>query len=132
MNNASFFMAMEPPTITAQCQKIGVSKTGKKYVYKDAKLLAAQAKLTAHLAQHAPEIPADDAVRLSVKWLFRGSVQPDGTPKTTKPDTDNLQKMLKDSMTRVGFWRDDALVAEEFCGKYWAQTPGIYVKVEAI
>ena len=37
-------------------------------------------------------------------------------------------------MTDVGFWKDDALVAEEFVGKYWAdmEHTGIYIRVEVI
>ena len=128
-----FFMAMEPPTTTAQMQRLGVSKAGKKYVYKDAKLLDAQAKLTAGLAQHAPETPATGAVRLTKKWLFNShGKHPDGTPKTTRPDTDNLQKLLKDCMTRCGFWLDDAQVFEEFTGKYYSQTPGIFIQIDEI
>lgn len=30
---------------------------------------------------------------------------------TSKPDTDNLAKQLKDAMTRLGFWGDDRQVA---------------------
>ncbi|MGN1109503.1 MAG: RusA family crossover junction endodeoxyribonuclease, partial [Oscillospiraceae bacterium] len=49
-----------------------------------------------------------------------------------KPDTDNLQKLLKDCMTQLHFWRDDCLVASENVVKYWANKPGIYVKIEVI
>ena len=45
------------------------------------------------------------------KWCFPKGKHSDGEYKATKPDTDNLQKMLKDVMTEVGFWKDDALVA---------------------
>lgn len=56
----------------------------------------------------------------------------DGEYRITKPDTDNLQKMLKDCMTVCGFWTDDALVASEICEKFWAANPGIYIKVEVL
>ena len=126
-------MAMEPPTVTAQCQRLGVSKAGKKYVYKDARLLDAQAKLTAHLSPYATAEPRSGPLRLTVKWLFDSAGRhPDGTPKPTKPDTDNLQKMLKDCMTRLKFWRDDAQVAEEFISKYWSDRQGIYVLIEEL
>ena len=52
--------------------------------------------------------------------------------RTTKPDTDNLQKLLKDCMTDVGFWKDDAQVASEICEKFWAEIPGIWIRVEEI
>ncbi len=50
----------------------------------------------------------------------------------SKPDTDNLQKLLKDCMTAVGFWKDDAQVASEICEKFWAEVPGIYVCAEEL
>ena len=42
-------------------------------------------------------------------------------PKDTKPDTDNLQKLLKDCMTAVGFWVDDAQVCSELTEKRWVR-----------
>ena len=51
---------------------------------------------------------------------------------TSKPDTDNLVKLLKDVMTELHFWKDDAQVASEVIEKYWADLPGIYVKVESL
>ncbi|MFR2117436.1 MAG: RusA family crossover junction endodeoxyribonuclease [Subdoligranulum sp.] len=53
----------------------------------------------------------------------------DGEWRTTKPDTDNLEKALKDEMTRLHFWRDDAFVCSEVVEKFWADTPGIFIKV---
>lgn len=74
---------------------------------------------------------------LTVKWCFGGTAVEsgkvkDGTPRTTKPDTDNLDKMLKDCMTALGFWWDDAQVAEEHIGKYWSRIPGVFVRIEVI
>ena len=43
-----------------------------------------------------------------------------------------LQKLLKDCMTTVGFWKDDALVASEIVEKFWARIPGIYIKIEEL
>lgn len=52
-----------------------------------------------------------------------------GDWKVTKPDTDNLQKMLKDCMTEAGFWADDAQVCDEIIQKFWSDTPGIWISV---
>ena len=85
--------------------------------------------------------PAGAALSLTVKWCFSSKEvmrkikfgkMKDGTPRVTKPDTDNLQKMLKDCMTRLGFWGDDAQVCEEHVGKYWTAQPGIYVRIDVI
>lgn len=71
-------------------------------------------------------------VRLMVKWCFPKGKHADGEYRITKPDTDNLQKLLKDCMTACGFWKDDALVAAEMAEKFWAEIPGIYVRIEEI
>ncbi len=125
-----FFMAMNPPTTTHQMKQVNF-KT--KTFYEPAELKAARAKLTAHLGKHAPEKELDGAIRLVVKWCFpRTGSRMDGEYKTTKPDTDNLQKLLKDCMTAVGFWKDDAQVASEIVEKFWADVSGIYVSVKEI
>ena len=127
-----FFMPMVPPTVTHQEHRVKVVK-GKPVFYDGERLRDARQKLMAYLAKHKPEKRYDCGVRLIVKWLFPLTARcRDGEYKTTRPDTDNLQKLLKDCMTAVGFWTDDALVASEICEKFWAARPGIYVKVEEL
>ncbi|MBQ9898533.1 MAG: RusA family crossover junction endodeoxyribonuclease [Ruminococcus sp.] len=126
-----FFMAMIPPTVTAQEHKIMV-RSGKPVFYDPPDLTAARGKLTAHLMSHAPSEPYTSGVRLTVKWCFPRGRHADGEYRTTKPDTDNLQKLLKDCMTRCRFWKDDALVASEIAEKFWAEVPGIYVRIEEL
>ena len=125
-----FFMSMIPPTVTHQEKDITV-KNGKPIVYENARLRNARAKLMAHLSRHRPVKKYEGGLRLIVKWLFpiKGN-HFDGEYKTTKPDTDNLQKLLKDCMTECGYWKDDALVASEICEKFWAINPGIYIRIE--
>lgn len=126
-----FFMPMIPPTMTHQEKKVRVVN-GKPVFYEPQELKAVREKLRSHLARHAPEEPYTEAVRLTTWWCFPRGKHVDGTYKTTKPDTDNLVKMLKDVMTELGFWKDDALVASEVIEKYWADLTGIYVKVESL
>ena len=126
-----FFMAMIPPTVTAQEHKIMV-RSGKPVFYDPPDLTAARGKLTAHLMSHAPSEPYTSGVRLTVKWCFPRGRHADGEYRTTKPATDNLQKLLKDCLTRCRFWKDDALVASEIAEKFWAEVPGIYVRIEEL
>ena len=130
-NKVEFFMSMIPPTVTAQEHKVTVVK-GKPVFYDPPELKSAKSKLTAHLAQHVPEGRFECGIRLTVKWLFPTLEHQDGEYKITKPDTDNLQKMLKDCMTKLGYWKDDALVASEICEKFWAKRAGIYIRVEEL
>jgi Holliday junction resolvase RusA-like endonuclease len=131
-------MAMIPPTVTHQEKEVAVIG-GKPVFFEPPRLKEARAKLEANLAPYAPEQPYAGAVRLVVKWRFpipphaKNAVNHySGEYKTTKPDTDNLQKLLKDVMTRLCFWTDDALVASEIVEKFWADKPGIYIAVTGL
>ena len=125
-----FFMQMKTPTVTAQEHKFAKTKSGKMVVYDIPEIKAAKIMIRDRLIPHRPEEPLTGAVGLLVKWCFpiTGKHQ-NGDYKTTKPDTDNLEKMLKDIMTELHFWEDDAQVASEIVEKFWADVPGIYIEV---
>lgn len=126
-----FFLPMIPPTVTGQEHKITVIN-GKPCVYAPPELKAARNKLTGALISRCPEMPLSGPLRLVVKWCFPMGKHQNGQYKDTRPDTDNLQKLLKDCMTDCGYWRDDAQVASEIIEKFWAKIPGIYIRVEEI
>lgn len=131
----SFFMPMIPPTVTQQQHRISVRNgRGKKpVIYDSPELAEVKAKLSAYLSKHIPEQPFTSAVQLVVKWCFPVSGKhTDGEYKITKPDTDNLQKALKDIMTKLGYWKDDALVASEIVEKFWAEHPGIWICIREL
>ena len=124
-----FFLPMRPPTATHQEKQVRVVN-GKPVFYDPPQVRNARAKLTAHLGAYRPQRPMEGALRLVVKWCFPRGEHKDGEYRTSRPDTDNLQKLLKDCMTAVGFWKDDAQVASEVCEKFWAEIPGIYIRAE--
>lgn len=123
-------MPMIPPTVTHQEKKVTV-KNGKPRFYEDTRLTDARQKLRAHLGQHRPERPLSGAVGMVVVWGFPAGSHKPGY-KTTKPDTDNLQKLLKDCMTAERFWKDDAQVCDERIIKRWTDQPGIHIWVDTI
>lgn len=126
-----FFMAMEPPTVTAQEHKVMV-RNGRPVFYDPPELKAARQKITDALIAHKPPGRMSGPLELIVTWCFpTGENRLDGKPRHTKPDTDNLDKLLKDCMTHVGFWEDDAQVCREIIEKFWVKTTpcGIWVSV---
>ena len=126
-----FFMAMDPPTVTAQEHKI-VIRSGKPVFYDPPELKAARQKLTDALIPRKPPDRLMGPLELIVTWCFpTKDSRRDGMPMTSKPDTDNLDKLLKDCMTRAGFWEDDAQVCREIIEKFWVKTTpcGIWVSV---
>jgi Holliday junction resolvase RusA-like endonuclease len=124
-------MAMIPRTVTAQMHKVTV-RNGRPVFYDPPEIKDAKSKLTAYLSEHKPRTPYREGVRLIVKWLFPKGKHKNGEYRITKPDTDNLQKLLKDCMTKCGYWTDDALVASEIVEKFWADVPGIYIRIEEL
>ncbi len=127
-----FFMPMIPPTATKQARGWGKTKSGKVISY-DRANAATEGKLTSYLAQHIPPKPYTGAIRLTVKWMFplKGKHY-DGEWYTNKPDYDNLPKAMNDIMTKLGYWKDDCIIASGITEKFWSATPGIYVRIEEL
>ena len=129
-----FFMAMDPPTVTAQEHKVMV-RNGKPVFFDPPELKAAKKKITDHLAINRPEQPLAGPLELVVMWCFpTDAAVLNGTYRITKPDTDNLNKLLKDCMTQLRFWNDDAQVCREIIEKYWVKTSpsGIWVRIRQL
>ena len=133
-----FFIPMQPPTTTHNAKQLhAYMKGGQPHavLHDSPELKAARAKLHAYLAPHAPKapIPAGQPVRLLVKWCFpTEGKRRSGEWRTSKPDTDNLEKALKDEMTRLHFWDDDAQVCSEIVEKFWSDPCGVFVRVEEL
>lgn len=127
-----FFMAMKPPTSTHQQQGHCQARDGKHKIYARANA-DAEAKLTAHLAQHIPAQPFRGALRVVTKWCYPIKAKhQDGEWYTNKPDADNLCKALYDIMSKLCYWKDDSQVASSITEKFWAACPGIYVRIEEL
>lgn len=124
-----FFLPMNPPTKTAQ-EKRWKCVNGKPIAYQSAELKAAYMLLRDGVALFKPKEKINDSIHLLVQWRFPADKKhPAGSWRKTKPDTDNLQKMLKDVMTEAGFWEDDCLVVSETVQKFYVDTPGIYIVI---
>lgn len=134
-----FFLPMEHvPTVTHQEKKI-VMRNGKAHFFEPPSLTAARQKYIDMLAQHRPAERLTGSLHLHVVWCFLTDRHPDGAWRDTKPDTDNLQKLLKDCMTHVGFWEDDAQVCSELVEKRWVRgiryggtASGIWISIKQL
>ena len=127
-----FFMPMIPPTTTAQQHKISV-QNGQPVFYDPPDLKAAKNKIKNSLIPYVPDKPFDGALRLVVKWCFPITGRHyDGEYKYTEPDTDDLNKALKDIMEDLNFYTNDSRVASEIIEKFWAKVPGIWIHLEKI
>lgn len=131
MTRIEFFLDGKIPAGTHQMKKVTVVN-GKPRFYEPASLKAAREEFMTRLKQRAPEKPLQGALIMRSEWAYKLPKSSKFTcgPKHTAPDTDNLVKLLKDCMTKCGFWQDDAQVASEIIEKYWvAGEEGIKVVV---
>ncbi len=131
MRQMEFFLVMDPPRVTAQEHSVTMAG-GRPRFFDPPRLKAARADLTARLVKKAPEKMFSGPIELVVTWCFPHGRHKPNTYKTTRPDTDNLEKLLKDCMTAAGYWQDDALVVREIVEKYWTEVPGIRIRVSEL
>ena len=128
-----FFEPMRIPSATHQEKQVAVRR-GKPHFYEPQNVRDARAKYMAYLGKHAPKEPIDGAIHFMVAFEYHDPRIPKIKGlckwKDTKPDTDNMVKLVKDCMTRLGYWHDDEQVCDEIVKKFWhGFDEGIYIKV---
>lgn len=129
-----FFAPMVPPTVTHNDLVPVSDSRGKARIVKSQALKEAEAKWEAHLARFAPPRPLTGPVRADLRlcWPTDGK-HPQGAPKDTKPDSDNVEKTLWDVCERLGFFAaGDQQVADKRVAKMWADPAGVYLRLEEI
>jgi Holliday junction resolvase RusA-like endonuclease len=128
-----FFMFMNPPTATAQERQVKIIH-GKPIFYEPEQVKKAKLIIMDGLMGNVPKEPIAGPIKLTTLWCFpKGQKHKDKEWRVTKPDTDNLQKLLKDCMTKMRFWKDDAQVVHEEVGKVWSDYPaGILIRIETL
>ena len=121
------------PSATQQTHKITTKRKKSPGIYDTAELKTVRQLFRDHLAKFRPEAPLQGPVMLYTIWSYPASKQhPPDTWKTTKPDTDNLIKLVKDEMTKLGFWRDDAQVCCEVNSKVYAKISGVGFRIREL
>lgn len=127
-----FKLICNPPTVTAQEKKVTII-CGKPRFYEPKNVKDAKQMLMNLLKEHTPIEPFTDALMLEVEWKFaRNKSHKHNEWRITKPDTDNLQKMLKDCMTKTGYWKDDAQVVVEHVEKLWVNNEDAGIEIAII
>lgn len=123
-----FFLRMIPPTTTFQDKGLAVSKSGKPYMYDRDEAEEVKAKLIAYLAKYRPPEPLKGPVELVVRWFYpEEDSHRSGDFKTTKPDLDNMNKLLGDALQELGFVKDDAHIAHLDITKMYSDLPGVQI-----
>lgn len=125
----------EPARKTEQQHRYGgTGRNGRAIIYRDAKLEAVRQELLTELMPYRPDAPLKGPVSLMVTWSYGTSdlSKIHAHWKTTRPDTDNLVKLLKDCLTEAGFWQDDSQVVAEHLFKKWVprDQASTYIAIE--
>lgn len=92
-------------------------------------------------SQHAPKELLDGPLQLTVR-VYRPTLKSFSKKKkklaeegkirpTTKPDTDNYIKGIKDALKNV-IWKDDSQVVDLKVSKYYSEKPRVEIKIEQI
>ncbi|MHC4616316.1 MAG: RusA family crossover junction endodeoxyribonuclease [Planctomycetota bacterium] len=128
-----------PPKSTHQANlRILKRHDGTQFVgkMKSSKGKAVERDLISLLTPHVPPEPFSGPIRLKVWWNYPWRKSEPKKNRTegwkwcdTRPDCDNLLKLLEDVMTRLGFWTDDSQVAQVTFSKRWCDVPGIEIEV---
>lgn len=131
-----FVIPGEPPRATAQGKRMRIVN-GKPVVFKTKAQKEAEALYYYHTLNALPKgwKPMEKPVRLFVSFCFGTDDKREvGTWKTTRPDTDNMLKALKDVMTEAGVWVDDSQVVDEHTTKSWwsRENACIHVQIEEL
>lgn len=119
------------PEGTAQQKGVYV-RGGKVRFYEKEKIKVTRNRLLAELLPHRPGKVSEKPIRLIVFFAFDvKDKQKWGKYKTTRPDTDNCLKLLKDLMT--GLWyKDDSQVVDERVVKVYSEQASIMIKIEEL
>ena len=106
---------------------------GKPYFYTKAKVTDAMRQFALKLKQYKPSEPFDVPVRLYLWFAFDVKDKKKwGKHRPTKPDVDNIAKTFIDSMVKVGFFEDDAIVSDLRIIKTYAEEASVMVQYEVI
>ena len=130
-----------PPTTTAQASmRILKSKTGKSFIgrYKNSKATAVTKELYYMLYPFRPSVPLEVPLHLNIKYVLpyrksesKKNLKYDYMPHTSRPDSDNLCKLLLDVMNGV-FYTDDSFISKLTFFKLRGKNQHIDIKLSEI
>lgn len=80
---------------------------------------------------HEQIVPFEGAVFLRVTFVYSIKDRKKwGQPKTSRPDCDNLVKLLQDVLTDLCFYKDDSQITHLEVRKMYGENPCVYVHME--
>jgi Holliday junction resolvase RusA-like endonuclease len=136
MKEIRFFVKVEPTRTTHQSSlRILKGRNGRMFVGKMSssphkKWITLFEQL---IKKYRPAKPIGEPVSAEMHFFFphtkstRKSLIDSTMHKTTRPDLDNLEKSILDSLVRCGFVEDDSLICEKISSKWHSPDFGIHI-----
>lgn len=113
------------PKATAQQKGVSIAKNGKPHFYEKKKVSDARRfyreEIQKGMAKQEWE-KAEGPVGVEMHFYFTIKNKPKSRFKSTRPDLDNLMKLILDAATDAGVWNDDAQVIHLESAKFLQQT----------
>lgn len=132
----TFNLPIIPPKTTSQTKRL-VMVGGKPRFFPKKEHQAAEDDLISLCAQYAPSDPMIGPLSLRVDFIFpwrksetKRRMGMGKIPNDTRPDCDNLVKLVGDVLTKLRFYKDDGQVADLRVTKSWGDRVGITVEIK--
>ena len=127
------------PKSKLRAKNMSFTKNGRMFVKKFDPNVSRYEWLGSFAIDHAPAKPWEGPVGMSViyfmpipksrpKWK-RHLCQNELVNHTNTPDLDNLNKLVLDTLTKCGFWKDDSQVCNLNSEKVYSMKPHTYINV---
>lgn len=137
-NHIEYFMPLDPQGLPTAQQKGAIYRNGRIMFYEKSKVKSARAEIVHLLLEKFAMHTLDfDAYNVTMVYVYRpASIRKKdfGRPKTTRPDVDNLTKLILDAISDSHIaWKDDGQVSTLLLRKRYAdcdEEPYIYIRIE--
>lgn len=117
----------EMPKGTAQMKRYD-GRSG--HYFKSKRLQQTEDIYLTELEKYKPEHPIEGAVAVNIWFEYEIKAKKKrGTWKTSRPDVDNVAKLLIDCMTKVGYWKDDSQIVKLNLRKSYSRTESAEITI---
>ena len=107
------------PAGTSQMKRVN-HRTGKFFAGKQ--LEEARRAYEEELRKFVPDEPLEGPVKMDIEFRYTTKdKKKSGEFKTSRPDCDNMVKLIQDVMTSLGYWKDDSQVVDLHIRKKWSK-----------
>ena len=133
-----FHIPINPPKTTSQTKRL-VMIGGRPRFFHKKEHQQAEGDLLTLMSAYAPPEPLTGPLALRIDFVFpwrksetKKRLALGKCPNDTRPDCDNIAKLVGDVLTKLRFYNDDGQVADSHVTKAWGDKVGITVFLSSI